>query len=179
MTVFHAGEDTIRVQRPYNSPAEYGKWLVRPADRPDEPLVPQSDPKERNAMEIRQFRVVIRTSNFERATKFYGSALGLPQLQSWDRENDRGAVFQAGTSVLEVVGPPASEDPRQNDERFNPQGPHIRAAFVFEVASAQQAYDEIYFREKNIPGGLQKDDHGRMTFVTHDPDNFRIVFREP
>src|SRR5436309_443903 len=120
---------------------------------PGEPLILSSDPKERNAMEIRQFRVVIRTSSFERATKLYGNALGLPQLESWDREADRGAVYQAGTSVLEVVGPPASEDPRQNDERFNPQGPHIRAALVFEVPSAQAAFDEIFFREKNIPGG--------------------------
>ncbi|HEY0514501.1 MAG TPA: VOC family protein [Thermoanaerobaculia bacterium] len=129
-------------------------------------------------MEIRQFRVVIRTSNFERATKFYGDALGLPRVQSWEREDQRGAVFQAGTALLEVLGPPASEDPRVNDERFNPQGPHIRAAFVFDVPSAQQAFDEIFFREKNIPGGLQKDDQGRLVFVTHDPDNFRIVFRE-
>ena len=39
-------------------------------------------------MEIRQFRVMIRASNFERATKFYGGALALPQLQSWNREDE-------------------------------------------------------------------------------------------
>jgi catechol 2,3-dioxygenase-like lactoylglutathione lyase family enzyme len=129
-------------------------------------------------MEIRQLRVVIRTSNFERATKFYGDALALPRLQSWTRESERGAVYQAGAALVEVLGPPASEDPRLNDERFNAQGPRIRATLVFDVPSAQQAFDEIFFREKNIPGGLQKDDQGRLTFVTHDPDNVQIVFRE-
>ena len=51
-------------------------------------------------------------------------------------------------------------------------------SLVLDVPSAQQAFDEIFFREKNIPGGLEKDDQGRLTFVTHDPDNLRIVFRE-
>jgi catechol 2,3-dioxygenase-like lactoylglutathione lyase family enzyme len=129
-------------------------------------------------MEIRQFRVVIRTSNFERATKFYGDALALPRLQSWTRENERGAVYQAGAALVEVLGPPASEDPRLNDERFKAQGPRIQATLVFEVPSAQKAFDDIFFREKNIPGGLQKDDQGRLTFITHDPDNVQIVFRE-
>ena len=66
-------------------------------------------------MEIRQFRVVIRSSNFERAMKFYAGALALPQIQSWNRDDERGAVFQAGAALLEVLGPPASEDPRLND----------------------------------------------------------------
>lgn len=130
-------------------------------------------------MEIRQFRVVIRSSNFERAMKFYAGALALPQIQSWNREDERGAVFQAGAALLEVLGPPASEDPRLNDERFVGQGPLIKATLVFDVPSAEAAYRDISFREKNIPGGLQKDDQGRMTFVTHDPDNIRVIFREP
>lgn len=129
-------------------------------------------------MEIRQFRVVIRASNFERAMKFYEGALALPRLDTWDRDDQRGAVFQAGSTLLEVVGPPAGEDPRANDERFTGQGPLIKTTLVFDVPSAQQAFDEIFFREKNIPGGFQKDDRGRMTFVTHDPDNIRVVFRE-
>jgi len=103
-------------------------------------------------MEIRQFRVVIRSSNFEHAMKFYAGALALPQIESWNREDERGAVFQAGAALLEVLGPPASEDPRDSDERFVGQGPLIKATLVFDVPSAQKAYEEIQFREKNIPG---------------------------
>jgi catechol 2,3-dioxygenase-like lactoylglutathione lyase family enzyme len=130
-------------------------------------------------MEIRQSRVVIRTANFERAMKFYAGALALPQIQSWNRETERGAVFQAGAALIEILGAPAGEDVRLNDERFNAQGPRIQLSLVLDVPSAQQAFDEIFFREKNIPGGLEKDDQGRLTFITHDPDNLRIVFREP
>jgi catechol 2,3-dioxygenase-like lactoylglutathione lyase family enzyme len=129
-------------------------------------------------MEIRQFRVVVRTNNFDRALKFYGDALGLPRLKSWDTEDSRGALFQAGSAVIELQGPPASQDPRLADERFDAQGPKGKMKIVFLVPSAQKAYDEIYFREKNIPGGLLKDDDGVLMFETHDPDGIRVAFKE-
>lgn len=130
-------------------------------------------------MEIRQFRVVIRSASYESSLKFYGDALALPRLETWDREDGRGTVFQAGAALIEVLGRPASEDPRQRDERYDSQGPVIKTTLVFDVQSAQAVYDEIFFRQKNIPGGLQKDDQGRLVFGTHDPDNIRIFFREP
>jgi catechol 2,3-dioxygenase-like lactoylglutathione lyase family enzyme len=129
-------------------------------------------------MEIRQFRVVIRTKDFERAVKFYGDSLALPRLQQWEREDARGALFQAGSAVLEVFGPPAGMDPRLVDERFDPQGPLTKTKLVFLVPSARQAYDEIFFRDKNIPGGLLADEDGVLMFQTHDPDGVRVAFKE-
>ena len=129
-------------------------------------------------MEIRQTRLVIRTARFDRALKFYGDSLALPRLQSWDLEDSRGALFQAGAAVVEIVGPPAGQDPRLTDERFNPQGPLTKTRLVFIVPSAQQAYDEIFFRDKNIPGGLRQDDDGVLMFETHDPDGLRVAFKE-
>ena len=129
-------------------------------------------------MEIRQFRVVIRAKSFDRALKFYGEALALPQVQSWDREDGRGVAFQAGSAILEVLGRPSGEDPRLNNERYDPEGPLTKTVLTFDVASAQKAYDEIFFREKNIPGGLRKDDDGKLMFETHDPDGIRVRFKE-
>jgi catechol 2,3-dioxygenase-like lactoylglutathione lyase family enzyme len=140
-------------------------------------LIPKGS-KERNAMEIRQFRVVIRTQYFERAIKFYEGALGLPKLRSWDTEQGQGALFQAGSAVLEVLGAPSAQDSRLTDERYNAQGPKTQTKLVFIVPSAQKAYDEIYFREKNAPGGLLKDDDGILMFETHDPDGIRVAFKE-
>ena len=128
-------------------------------------------------MEIRQTRVVIRTQRFDRALKFYGDSLALPRLQSWEREDARGVLFLAGAAVVEVIGPPGGNDPRLSDERFEPQGPRTNARLVFLVPSAQQAFDDIFFRDKNIPGGLLKDEDGVLMFETHDPDGLRVAFK--
>jgi len=127
-------------------------------------------------MEIRQFRVVIRATNFERTCRFYGDALALPRLGNWDREDGRGALFQAGSGVVEVLGRPAGEDTRNLDESYEYQGPQHKMSLVMVVSSAEQAYAENHFREKNIPGGLRRDEQGNLVFETHDPDGVRVIF---
>lgn len=127
-------------------------------------------------MEIRQFRVVIRARSFDRTVRFYGDALALPRLQNWDREDGRGALFQAGSGVVEVLGRPAGADGEEMDESFEYQGPQHKMSLVMVVSSAEQAYAECHFREKNIPGGLRKDDEGNLVFETHDPDGVRVIF---
>jgi hypothetical protein len=129
-------------------------------------------------MEIRQFRVLIRAKNFERTCSFYGETLALTRLQSWDREDVRGALFQAGPGIIEVLGRGAGVDRRQRDEDFDYQGPHHEMVLVFTVASAEQAYQELLFRNKNIPGGLRTDGDGSLIFDTHDPDGVRIIYKQ-
>lgn len=127
-------------------------------------------------MEIRQFRTVIRARRFERTQRFYGDSLSLPRLQNWDREDGRGALFQAGSGVIEVLGRPAAEDDDVADETYEYQGPQHKMSLVMVVPSAEQAYAECRFRDKNIPGGLRKDDEGNVIFETHDPDGVRVIF---
>jgi catechol 2,3-dioxygenase-like lactoylglutathione lyase family enzyme len=130
-------------------------------------------------MEIRQFRVVVRAKNFERTSRFYGESLAFPRLQSWDREDERGALFQAGAAVVQVVGRPASaETPRSYDETYDYQGPHHKMTIALLVPSAETAYQEAHFRDKNIPGGLRRDTDGGLIFETHDPDGIKIVFKQ-
>lgn len=129
-------------------------------------------------MEIRQFRVVIRAKSFERTCRFYGESLALPRLQSWDREDGRGALYQAGSQVIEVLGRPAGGDPQARDEKYDYQGPEQKMSLVFHVPSAEKAYQELLFRDKNIPGGLKKDPDGSLVFETHDPDGVHVVFKQ-
>jgi catechol 2,3-dioxygenase-like lactoylglutathione lyase family enzyme len=129
-------------------------------------------------MEIRQFRVVVRAKSFERTCRFYGESLALPRLQSWDGEVSRGAIYQAGSGMVEVLGRPAGDRPRVRDEVFEYQGPQQKMTLTFVVPSAEKAYEELLFRDKNIPGGLRHEEDGTLIFETHDPDGVKIIYRQ-
>ena len=128
-------------------------------------------------MEIRQFRVVVKARDFDRTCRFYGETLALPRLQSWDRENGRGALFQAGTGAIEVLGH-AHGIPEGRDEEYDYQGPQHKLELVVTVVSAEKTYEELIFRDRNIPGGLRPGADGALVFETHDPDGVRLVFRQ-
>ena len=127
-------------------------------------------------MQIRQFRVVLKAKNFDRTCNFYGEVLALPRLQSWDDEDGRGALYQAGTGAVEVIGRP--RDSHGYDEDFDYQGPQHKLVLSWVVPSAERAYEELLFRDKNVPGGLRRSRDGSLTFETHDPDGVRILLRE-
>ncbi len=128
-------------------------------------------------MDIRQARMVLRTRNFEQTCRFYGETLALPRLSSWNREDGRGASFQAGTAVIEVRGRDR-EFGDLRDEVYDYQGPAHKITLSFVVPSAQEAYETLHFRDKNIPGGLRQEVDGTLLFETHDPDGVKIVFQQ-
>jgi catechol 2,3-dioxygenase-like lactoylglutathione lyase family enzyme len=128
-------------------------------------------------MEIRQFRVVLKARDFDRTCSFYGETLALPRLQSWDREGGRGALYQAGTGVIEIQGRGHGAG-EGRDEAFDYQGPQHKMTVVLHTPSAEKAYEELIFRNRNIPGGLHPGDDGALVFATHDPDGVKIVFRQ-
>lgn len=129
-------------------------------------------------MDIRQFRVTVRAKNFDRTTRFYADVIGLPRLQSWEREDARGTRFQAGSGVIEVIGRPRSDAGRGRDESFDYQGPEQKLTLTLVVPSAEQAYQDLLLRDRNIPGGLREAEDGACLFQTHDPDGVVILFRE-
>jgi len=129
-------------------------------------------------MEIRQFRVVVRAKNFDSTSRFYGESLAFPRLQAWDREDERGALFQAGAAVIQVVGRAANAEGRSWDETYDYVGPKHKLTLALLVPSADAAYKEALFRDKNIPGGLRRDTDGALIFETHDPDGVKVIFKE-
>lgn len=128
-------------------------------------------------MLIRQFRVTLKSHDFDRTCRFYGEVMSLPRLQSWDREDGQGALFQAGSGAIEVIGRPRGAGAGY-DEDFDYQGPQHKLVLTMQVASAEKAYEELLFRDRNIPGGLRREPDGSVLFDTHDPDGVKILLRE-
>lgn len=129
-------------------------------------------------MDIRQFRVVLRARSFEKTCRFYGEVLALPRLQAWEADDLRGELFQAGSGVVEVRGRRSGAAPGARDEAFDYTGPQHKLTLNLEVPDAQKAYEELHFRETNIPGGLRRDVDGSLVFESHDPDGVKVVFRQ-
>ena len=129
-------------------------------------------------MEIGQSRVVVKASNFDATNRFYEQVLAFPRLNNWDAESGRGVLFLAGGMVIEVHGRPRDEEVGGRDETWDYRGPDQKMVLELVVPSAEAAYEELIFRERNIPGGLRQDDDGSMVFETHDPDGVKIAFRE-
>ena len=130
-------------------------------------------------MNIDEFRVVLRARDFDATCNFYGKVMSLPRQRSWQTESVRGALFQAGSGLIEVLGRPDTGRRPERDEAFDYQGPKHKMSLTVYVASAEKAYEELIFREKNIPGGLKQLPDGAMAFETHDPDGVKILLREP
>lgn len=128
-------------------------------------------------MEIDQTRIVLKARRFETTTRFYEQVLGFPRLSSWESEEGRRALFQMGGAVIDVRGRSRGAETTQRDEAFDYTGPQHKLVLELEVPSAEAVYDELIFRDRNIPGGLHVEE-GREVFETHDPDGVKIVFRQ-
>ena len=130
-------------------------------------------------MEIEQFRVTVKTRDLERTRNFYGKTLALPELGTWEREGLRGVLFQAGAGQIEMVGRAPGASRRSDDETFEYRGPQQKMVLSLFVPSPEKAYEELIFRDRNLPGGLHQEEDGSTVFETRDPDGVKLVFRKP
>jgi catechol 2,3-dioxygenase-like lactoylglutathione lyase family enzyme len=58
---------------------------------------------------VRELRVAMTVADYEQALAFYRDALGLPVLESWDTDEGRGAVLDAGRATLELLSADQTE----------------------------------------------------------------------
>jgi len=54
---------------------------------------------------IHELRIALTVDDYEGAVAFYRDALGLPEVESWDRPNGRGTILDAGRATLELFDP--------------------------------------------------------------------------
>ena len=130
-------------------------------------------------MNIDELRVVLRARDFDATCRFYGEVMALAKVRSWQSDSGRGALFQAGAGLIEVLGRPQTTGRPERDENFDYQGPKHKMTLTILTDSAEKAYEDLIFRDRNIPGGLKELPDGSAAFETSDPDGVKILLREP
>lgn len=56
-------------------------------------------------MPIHELRIALTVDDYDRAVAFYRDALGLAEVEAWDRPNGRGTILDAGRATLELFDP--------------------------------------------------------------------------
>lgn len=128
-------------------------------------------------MDIESFRVTVRARELDRTCRFYGETLALPEVGSREEGDLVAREFQAGSATIEVIGRAPGAAFRQDDDIFEYRGPDQKMEISLIVDSPQKVYDELIFRNQNIPGGMHELADGSVVFQTRDPDGVRILFR--
>ena len=58
---------------------------------------------------IHELRIALTVDDYDRAVAFYRDALGLTEVESWNRPNGRGTILDAGRATLELFDPLQAE----------------------------------------------------------------------
>jgi methylmalonyl-CoA/ethylmalonyl-CoA epimerase len=58
---------------------------------------------------IHELRIALTVEDYDRAVAFYRDALGLSEVESWERPNGRGTILDAGRATLELFDPLQAE----------------------------------------------------------------------
>jgi catechol 2,3-dioxygenase-like lactoylglutathione lyase family enzyme len=112
----------------------------------------------------RRFHFVFEAADYDAAVRFYGQALGLPVVESWDRGADRGTMFAANDGIVEVVS-----------DAMDLRGPHRRGVVV-EVDDVDAL--EAGLRARGVPIERPTEDRpwGTREMILLDPDGHAVTF---
>jgi catechol 2,3-dioxygenase-like lactoylglutathione lyase family enzyme len=93
-----------------------------------------------------QFRFSYFTPDYDATVAFYRDGLGLPVVESWNRNpDDRGTLFGAASGLVEVLKRPESGDSLHLWDERSPQGSFM----VIEVEDVELKYRQV--SEKGPP----------------------------
>ena len=110
--------------------------------------------------------VALVTDRFEEVALFYGTQLGFPVDEEWDRDNGRGRRFELGGLRLEILDNSRERKPLSIGE------PADRFHVVVEVEDIEAARDGISIEAPPT----QDTSWGTRIFQVRDPDGVPVTF---
>lgn len=120
-----------------------------------------------------QFRFTYFTEKYTETFSFYKKQLQLRLMHSWDRnEQDKGALFRAGTGLVEILKRPTDGKTNEGLDYRTPQG-------VFMCIQVWNI-DELFakYQEANIPfkQTLTCQTWGHKSFSVIEPNGLVLFF---
>lgn len=110
--------------------------------------------------------VALVTDRFDEVALFYGTLLGFPVVEEWDRDNGRGRRFELGGLRLEILDNSRERNPLSLGE------PADRFHVVVEVEDIEAARNGIAI----VAPPAQDTSWGARIFQVRDPDGVPVTF---
>ncbi|MEM1002386.1 MAG: VOC family protein [Bacteroidota bacterium] len=121
------------------------------------------------------FRSAYFTDKYEETYQFYANTLELTLEHSWDHDENKGSVFQAGKGLIEILHLPSNpEDYNAGLDLRKPQG-------IFMVIQVWNV-DDLFQKYKNngmqFKQELTNQSWGHRSFSISDPNGVVLFFFE-
>ena len=123
-----------------------------------------------------KFRFAYFTNKYKATYDFYQNKLGFNLAHDWDRsEHDKGAVFEAGAGLVEILHHPEQEQYKITGLDYrDPQGPFM----VIQVWKVDELYKK--YKAMGIPVKQEIVDQswGHRSFSVLEPNGLVLFFFE-
>ncbi|MBO0868559.1 MAG: VOC family protein [Micromonosporaceae bacterium] len=113
-----------------------------------------------------RFHYVFQARDYDAAVRFYGTGLGLPVIDSWDRGSDKGTMFRAAGGVVEVVS-----------DSLGLRGPDGRGIAI-QVPDVDAVYQSVLDAGLTVEQPPGPRPWGTKEFILLDPDRHAVTFFE-
>lgn len=125
-----------------------------------------------NGLPVSELRVAITTSDYERMTKFYFEALGIPPAQTWENGQGRAVILDMGCATLEIFDETQAEtiDQIEAGKRISGQ-----VRFALQVPDLKVAIERLLAHGATLVHPPVVTPWGDSNVRFQDPDGMQIT----
>ena len=120
-----------------------------------------------------QFRFSYFSPDYDATVAFYRDGLGLPVVESWDRNpEDRGTLLGAASDLIEILKLPEGGNSSHLWDERPPQG----AFMVIEVENVELMYRQVIEKGLPIQQELTTQTWGHRSLCVWEPNGLTLYF---
>lgn len=111
-------------------------------------------------------RVLVGTTDYDGSCAFYREVLGFPLHEEWDDPDGRGALFDSGAGLIEVV----------EDSPDHPAQPPQGVSIAIEVTDVDSFNDRLERMGVALTDPIGDRPWGHRSFSLDDPAGLKLTF---